>query len=129
MLKSALFGLAAVVSLASAGAQAAEVKKFDETTLAQAQAAGRPVLVDVKAWWCPVCASQNRKIKEITSSPAYDKLLILEINYDGQKDEWRKLGVRKQATLIGYKGAKEVGRVEFRTDKDEIAQLLSRTVG
>ncbi len=126
-LKSALFSVAVLAG--ASGAHAAEERKFDAATFAAAQAAGRPVLVDVAAWWCPVCASQGRTIKAITkSNPAYDKLLILKINYDGQKAEWRKLGVLKQATLIGYRGTKEVGRVAFQTNKELIGNLLAATV-
>ena len=61
-------------------------------------------------------------------NPAYDQLLILRIDYDGQKAEWRKLGVLKQATLIGYHGTKEVGRVAFQTNKELIGNLLAATI-
>lgn len=125
MLPIAAIALAAAV----APAQAAEVRKFDRATFEAAKAAGRPVLVDVKAWWCPVCASQNGTIKAaITNNPTYDKLLILEVNYDSQQAEWRPLGVRKQATLIGFKGTQEVGRIEFKTDKAMINNLLQTLV-
>ena len=126
-LKSALFSVAALAS--ASAANAAEERKFDAATFAAAQAAGRPVLIDVAAWWCPVCASQGRTIKAVTKgNPAYDKLLILRIDYDGQKAEWRKLGVLKQATLIGYHGTKEVGRVAFQTNKELIGNLLAATI-
>ena len=114
---------------AASAASAADVRAFDKAGFAAAQAAGRPILVDVKAWWCPVCASQSATIKQATSSPAYDKLLILEVNYDKQKDAWRALGVRKQGTLIGFRGKREVGRLEFQTDKDLIKGLLAKTAG
>lgn len=129
MLKAFLFVLAIAGIFPSIAATAAEIKKYDLATFEQAKASGRPVLVDVKAWWCPVCAAQNHKIKEITKSAIYDRLLILEINYDSQKVEWRKLDVKKQGTLIGYKGPNEVGRIEFKTDRDRIETLLKTLVG
>ena len=120
----------AAAVIAATPAQAAEVRKFDTASFEAAKAAGRPILVDVKAWWCPVCGSQNRTIKAaVTGNPAYDKLVIFEINYDSQKPEWRALGVRKQGTLIGYKGRSEVGRVEFKTDKPLINNFLGKIVG
>lgn len=122
--------LAALAIAASVPAQAAEVRKFDTASFEAAKAAGRPILVDVKAWWCPVCGSQNRTIKAaVTGNRVYDKLVIFEINYDDQKPEWRALGVRKQGTLIGYKGRTEVGRIEFKTDKPLINGFLGRIVG
>ena len=119
---------AALMFSAATPAAAAEVQKYSRAALEQAQHQGRPVLVDVKAWWCPVCASQNRTIKELTASPAYDKLLILELNYDKQKPDWQALGVNKQATLIGYHGPREIGRVQFKTNKELIEGLLKQTV-
>ena len=117
--------LAAATVAAAVPASAARVEKFDRAAFTAAKAAGKPVLVDVKAWWCPVCGSQNRTIKAaITGNPTYDKLVIFEINYDTQKADWQALGVHKQGTLIAYKGNREVGRVEFETDKTVINNLL-----
>ena len=124
-----LTAVAATV-MTAAPVQAAEVRKFDSASFEAAKAAGRPILVDVKAWWCPVCGSQNRTIKAATAgNPAYDKLVIFEINYDSQKPEWQALGVRKQGTLIGYKGRSEIGRIEFKTDKPLINGFLGKIVG
>ncbi len=128
MFRAALPLIVALAAIA-APVSAAEVRAFDQAGFAAAQAAGRPILVDVKAWWCPVCASQNHTIKQAVASPAYNKLLILEINYDKQKPSWQALGVRKQGTLIAYRGRQEVGRLEFRTDRDEISGLLAKTAG
>lgn len=119
---------AVLATIAVTPAQAAEVKKFDVASFEAAKAAGRPILVDVKAWWCPVCGSQNRTIKAAVANPGYDKLVIFEVNYDSQRAEWKALGVRKQGTLIGYKGRTEVGRVEFKTDKAVINNLLQTVV-
>lgn len=118
----------AAVSFA-APAAAAERQPYTPAALAEAQAKGRSVLVDVKAWWCLVCASQERTIKATTASPQYNNLLILTINYDKQKAEWKALGVTKQSTLIGYKGKQEIGRVIYTTDKTAINGLLAKTIG
>lgn len=127
--RNAVLSIAAVTAVALAGsAQAAEARKFDAAAFAAAQAANRPVLIEVAAWWCPVCASQERTIKAATAGPAYEKLLLLRLDYDKQKAEWQKLGATKQATLIGYRGTREVGRVIFQTDKQKIGELLATTV-
>ena len=119
---------AAVVSFA-APAAAAERQPYTPAALAAAQASGRPILVDVKAWWCPICASQGRTIKATTADPKYNNLLILSINYDTQKADWKALGAQKQSTLIGYRGAREVGRVVYMTNKAVINELLAKTIG
>ncbi len=119
---------AAATIIAAQPALAVERQRYSVAALQSAQAQGRPVLVDIAAWWCPVCKSQEAKIKRITADPIFTKLLILRLDFDGQKKEWRALGANRQATLIGYKGRQEVGRVAFQTDEGLIADLLRKTV-
>jgi thioredoxin-like negative regulator of GroEL len=117
--------LAAIVA---AQAQAAEFRDFDQAAFTAAQAQGHPILLDVHAWWCPVCASQSHTIKQTVAAPAYDNLVVFRINYDKQKPVWQSFGVRKQATLIAFQGRQEVGRIEYMTDKDKINALLASTL-
>ncbi len=126
-LRSAL-ALAATAVLSSP-LHAADLRKYDAATFAAAQKAGRPILVDVKAWWCPVCASQNSTIRKAIAAPDYNNLLILELNYDSQKADWQGFGVQKQATLIAFRGGKELQRLQFVTDKAQINALLARLAG
>ncbi len=121
--------LAAAVALGSiAPAHAAEERTFDAASFAAAQAQGRPILVDVKAWWCPVCASQSRSIKRTTAAATYNTLIIFNVNYDKQKDVLRRFNVTKQATLIGFHGTRQTGRLDFVTDKARIEALLASTL-
>jgi thioredoxin len=125
----ARFALAACAAFSLVGVvHAAEFREFDSNAFAAAQAAGEPVLVDVHAWWCPVCASQSRTIRKITAAPQYDRLIVFQLNYDKQKDEWRRLGVSRQGTLIGYHGQTETGRLAFQTDAGKIGALLDSMV-
>jgi thioredoxin 1 len=125
MFRTAL--LVAAVAI-TAPATAAQSVKFERGAFEAAKAAGMPILVDVKAWWCPVCASQGRTIKATTTAADYRNLIIFSINYDNQKEEWKRLGALKQSTLIGYRGGKEVGRVAYTTDKTQINALLASIV-
>ena len=119
----AIFVAVAVVSPAHAAIET----PYNTAAVATAQAKGDPILIDVAAWWCPVCASQHSTIKRLVADKRYDKLHIFKLNYDSQKAEWQSLGVHRQATLIGYKGKQEVGRVEFQTDPDLIQKLMLST--
>jgi thioredoxin 1 len=126
MRSTILFAFAAATAIA-APSLAAEYKPFDRATFDAAQKAGRPTLVEVNAWWCPVCASQSSTIKATVSAPEYAKLLILRINFDKQKPEWQAFNVQKQSTLIAFKGGRELGRVSYITDKAKIRDLLALT--
>jgi thioredoxin 1 len=124
--RAAAFAVSAAFALVQP-ALAAEFKPFDRATFDAAQKAGRPILVEVNAWWCPVCASQTQTIKTTVIAPAYANLLVLRINYDKQKGEWQAFGVQKQSTLITFKGGRELGRVSYVTDKAKIQALLAMT--
>lgn len=124
----ALAPAAIVASVAAtAPAQAAEFRDYDAAAFAKAQAEGRSIIIDIHAWWCPVCASQAATIKSTTAASYYKDLIIFRVDYDKQKDVWQSFGAHKQATLIGYHGKKEVGRIEFMTDKTKINALLAAT--
>jgi thioredoxin 1 len=109
-------------------ASAAETKDFDRAAFAAAQAEGRPILIDVKAWWCPVCASQSSTIKKAVTAANYSKLVIFNVDFDKQKDVLKSFAVTKQATLIAFRGKRQTGRLDFVTDKTQINNLLASAV-
>jgi thioredoxin-like negative regulator of GroEL len=108
-------------------AQAAEFAPFEQAAFAAAQAQGRPILLDVHAWWCPVCASQARTIKRTVTPQAYPALIVFRIDYDKQTAVWKGFGVQKQATLIAFHGRRETGRLAYMTDQTKIADLIAST--
>ena len=127
-IRIAAIALAATVVAAPAGAQTQkEWVPFERAAFVAAQARGAPILLDVHAWWCPVCRSQARTIKRVTTSDAFAKLVVFRINYDSQKDVWRSFNVQKQATLIAFHGTRETGRIAYMTDQVKIADLIAST--
>jgi thioredoxin-like negative regulator of GroEL len=110
-------------------AAAAQIRDYDQATFDAAVAQGKPVLIDVTAWWCPVCASQRSTISHtVENNHAFDNLLILHVNYDRQRPIWKSMGVNWQATLIGFDHGHEVGRLTFVTNREMINALLATTV-
>jgi thiol-disulfide isomerase/thioredoxin len=117
-LLSFLPSLAALTVAASAFAQ--PVTPFSLQALKSAQAAGKPVLVDAFAPWCPTCRAQAPTIDALASNPAYARLVVLRLDYDHQSREKAALGVTQQSTLIAYKGDREVGRTLGETNPERI---------
>ncbi|WP_233843402.1 thioredoxin family protein [Dyella sp. 2HG41-7] len=109
----------------AAPAMAQPIQPFSTAALKAAQAAGKPVLVDAYASWCPTCRKQAPTIDAMASDPAFAKLLILRLDYDNQTAEKRALGIQQQSTLIVFKGDKETGREVGLTDPDQIKALAS----
>ncbi|MGY2732728.1 thioredoxin family protein [Sphingomonas sp. UYP23] len=110
----------AALSLFAAPVQAQPVRPFSLATLKTAQAAGKPVLIDAFAPWCPTCRAQAPTIDGLATDPAYRDLLILRLDYDHQTTEKKVLGISKQSTLIAFKGGKETGRTLGITDPGQI---------
>lgn len=125
MSRSSLGGIAAFLVLAAGAAHGAPIQPFSTSALQAAQAAGRPVLVDVHADWCPTCRAQAPTISAIARDPQFGKLVILELDYDKQTTEKRALAVRQQSTLIAFKGRTEVGRSVGVTDPIKIRFLAT----
>ena len=106
-------------------ANAASFEKFDKAAFAAAQQQGKPILVDVYATWCPTCKKQEKVLGALKNEAAYANLIIFQLDYDKQKDVWKSMGVRKQSTLIAFKGLTETGRSVGVTNKEEIQALIA----
>jgi thiol-disulfide isomerase/thioredoxin len=124
-----MFRSAFIVGMVALGAanmaSAADVEPFTLESFHAAQAAGRPVLVDVHADWCPTCRAQEPTLKAIEADPAFAKLVVLIVDFDSQKEEKKALGVRQQSTLIAFAGSVEKGRSVGVTDEAAIRDLAS----
>ncbi|MFC3651971.1 thioredoxin family protein [Dyella humi] len=107
----------------AAPAMAQPIQPFSIAALKAAQAKGQAVLVDAYASWCPTCRKQEPTINALTKDPAFEKLLILRLDYDTQNAEKRELGIVQQSTLIAFDGSKETGRLVGVTDPDQIKAL------
>lgn len=113
-----------LLSLAfTAPAIAQPIQPFTTAALKAAQAKGQSVLVDAYASWCPTCRKQEPIIEALSKDPAFDKLVILRLDYDNQNAEKRELGIVQQSTLIAFDGGRETGRLVGVTDADEIKKL------
>ena len=123
MLKRALVVLAFLLMpmVANAGAPV----PFDANEFTAAQTAGRTILVQVHADWCPACAAQRPIIVGLASTDQFSNIIIFNIDYDTQKDLVSQFEAPGQSTLIVYKGATETGRDRGLTSREDILALLT----
>ncbi len=122
-----LFALA-VLSFAGSGF-AAEQKAFDASAFAALQKADKPILIDVRADWCPTCKRQAPILSSLLASPEFKDYTMLEVNFDTEPAVLRQFKVTQQSTLIVFKGNAEIGRSTGDTRKDDIAALLRKASG
>lgn len=111
-----------------AAATAADKKPFDQKAFEAAQTAGKPILIEVSAPWCPVCWAQSPILSKLRSEPKFKNMVSFNIDYDLQKDLLRKFGVQKQSTLIVFKGKQEAGRSTGDANAASIGSLLSKAI-
>jgi thiol-disulfide isomerase/thioredoxin len=116
--------LIAAIWAVTGAAAAAEFRPFDQAAFEQAQADGRPILIEVFAPWCPTCRAQSPIVRATAADVAFANLIVFRIDYDNQRAAWRALNVRRQSTLIAYNGARETGRLVAATDPNRIETLM-----
>ena len=109
-------------------ASAFDAKPYDAKAFAAAQAAGKPILLDVTATWCPTCKAQKVVLDEMARKPKFKDVVVYEVDFDSRKDVLRDLNVQKQSTLISYKGTKEVGRSTGDTTANGIEDQLNKSL-
>ncbi len=115
---------AATALIAFDGADAAERRPFTKAHFEAAQAADAPILVDVAASWCSICRAQRPIVDSLAEEPENRDLVILEIDFDTQKDAVRAFNARRQSTLIAFRGKTETARSVADTDPASIAALV-----
>jgi thiol-disulfide isomerase/thioredoxin len=121
------FAFTAAAALAAAGSALAQHVPFSRPAFEAAQAAGRPILVDVYAPWCPTCRAQEPILTSLQAQPANAELVVFRVDFDSQKDVVRSFRATTQSTLIAFRGARETGRSAGDTDAASIARLVATT--
>lgn len=121
------FALMALPSFAANGL-AADRLPFTSPAFAAAQQAGKSILIDIRADWCPTCKAQDRIIEKLAAEQRYRDIVIFAVDFDKQKDIVRAFKAQLQSTLIGFRGEKETRRSTGDTDPLSIEDLLESTL-
>lgn len=101
---------------------------FTAAAFEAAQAAGRPILIEVTAPWCSVCRAQKPILSDLTGSERFRGFVVLTVDFDSRKDVLRQFRVQRQSTLIVFRGAEEKGRSTGDTNRASIEALLGKAV-
>jgi len=126
--RSVLIAAAAASIFALDLALAMSPQPFDAKAFADAQKAGRPILVAIHASWCPTCKAQTPILSELTADPKFKNLAYFVVDFDSQKDLVERFGARMQSTLVVFKGNTEEGRSVGDTNRASIEALLNKTL-
>lgn len=105
-------------------AAAAGFQPFDAAQFEAARRAGKPVLVDVHAEWCPVCRRQAKLLAPLLQEKPFADITAFKLDFDAQKAQLAPLQVRSQSTLILYHQGQEVRRSVGETRPQALRQFL-----
>lgn len=125
MLLTAAVSLAAPMAFAASGPYSAEAVAAD-------LAAGKIVVLDFTASWCPSCQSQGRTIKALRAeNPGYDKVIsFYDVDWDTYKksDLARQYGVRSRGAIVVLKGSEVLAQTYTHSSKDALKQMFDQAV-
>ncbi|WP_444943521.1 thioredoxin family protein [Microbulbifer sp. ZKSA006] len=110
------------VPLVSAG------ERFSEMRFKELQAAKQPVLIDVRADWCPTCKKQSVILAQFQKENPQCGLTVLDVNFDQQKEWVKHFRAPRQSTLLLYLGEQQVWFSIAETRADVIRQNIFNSV-
>jgi thiol-disulfide isomerase/thioredoxin len=114
----------AFVAIVAVSLRVEAAQPFNAQAFQAAQAAGKAILIDVTAPWCPTCRKQKPLIQAIEKEKP--NLVVYEVDFDTAKETLRRFRVQSQSTLIVFKGKDEVGRSTGDTDPARIRALVAK---
>ena len=123
-----LAGLASMSTLSAASPVLAGGEKFTDAAFEAAQKAGKPILVDIAAAWCPVCRVQAPIVEDLAMSDRFRDFVHLEVDFDRQREALRRFNAQKQSTLIVFRGETEVGRSIGDTNRASIEAMMAKAL-
>ncbi|WP_049722924.1 thioredoxin family protein [Gilvimarinus polysaccharolyticus] len=110
-------------------ADALEAESFTKERFEALQAEGAPILVDVYATWCPTCAKQRKVLETYQSANPDSKLVILEVDFDDQKEWVKHFKAPRQSTLLLFDGTEQVWFSVAETREDKIFAAIDELLG
>ena len=124
--RSVVLGAALLAATLTIAAQSTtnDPRPFNRDAFGRATTAGRTVIVAFHAPWCPVCKAQEPKVNALLNSD-YRDVLAFNVDYDSNLALRKEMNVLKQATLIMFRGKKEIARLTFQSDDASIREFFS----
>ena len=97
---------------------------YSETSFARAQNAGKTIVVDVHAKWCPTCKAQQPILNELRADKRLKDVVFIKVDFDDDKAFLRANRVPRQSTILVFKGKKETARSIAETNRKRLRSVV-----
>jgi len=97
---------------------------YDAATFASEQSAGRTILVDVNATWCPTCKAQAPTLDAMRDDTEMSEVVFIKLDFDTHKDFLEAHRVPRQSTILVFQGERETARSIAETDPERLRSAI-----
>ncbi|MGB7373991.1 thioredoxin family protein [Pontixanthobacter sp.] len=97
---------------------------YTDMSFARAQSAGKTILVDVHAAWCPTCKAQQPILNELRADSRLKDVVFFKVDFDSDKSFLRANNIPRQSTIVVFQGKKETARSIAETNRKRLRGVV-----
>lgn len=101
---------------------------YTPEAFAEAQQAGRTILVDVYASWCPTCKAQAPILDELRGEPTLSDVTFVKVDFDQEESFIENHRIPRQSTILVFDGETEIARSVAETDRERLRSFVFESV-
>lgn len=98
------------IAFAAPASAAPAWQDYTPAAFARAQAAGKTVIVDVHAVWCPTCKAQAPTLDALRQEARLKDAVFFKVDFDKEKAFLREHRIPRQSTVLVFRGKRETVR-------------------
>lgn len=98
------------IALAAPALAAPDWQDYDAAAFARAQQAGKTIIVDVHAVWCPTCKAQAPTLDALRKEPKLRDAVFVKVDFDKEKLFLKQHRIPRQSTVLVFQGKAETVR-------------------
>lgn len=97
---------------------------YSASSFNSAQAAGKTIIVDIYADWCPTCKAQKPILDELRGETQLKDAVFVKVNFDNEKAFLRAHRIPRQSTILVFKGKRETVRSIAETNRTKLRAVV-----
>lgn len=132
MNRRTFLALTAALPFAAQPVRAADAAPYSPEAVQAELAAGKTVVLDFSASWCPSCQAQGRSISALRDeNPAYaERLAFFVVDWDTYKDTdlAKQYGITRRGALVLLKGDQVLAKTDTHSTKDALKAMFDQAI-